>query len=497
MAATRKPAKVSISMTTSLTTVVSGQSVRVSGTVAPAGVRTVFLQNYRAGHWVTVAKAKSTKRGSYAFATRPSRKSPSYRVTAFGTTSKSLTRRLSVVLCSSGTAPAAPVVTAFQAPGKGTSAVPTMMAHLACAAAPGSTIRIAMFFISASSPDVKPVIAALETAHLARGVKVHIMLERYGFVSAYTIKRLSQFAEVTLCTNGCRTSTGASTMHTKTMTVSDTVWRTGVDPVLLITSSNLSTTQQHAYWQDVQLMADDPALTREVDLRWHSMYACARSKASCAGWGPPDSTHKVALSSTVYGKAWLDPNLTVRNGSAQRGTSVFFSPAPRAGNPLEQQLAGLSCNSSHKTVRLTIYKGNTSRMVRVAKILRKLRSGGCDVRVMLSRPSSKGVATLTLDPLRSAGIPVSCVSNMHQKYFAADALDRGRPTRLVTDGSQNLTVAGLEGNDEIMVTTSSAAASGKYAKAAEASYTAHVGNWNDMQKRAERCDDLTPVADEG
>ena len=355
---------------------------------------------------------------------------------------------------------------------------------------------IALYFLVPGNPDTDPIVRALTLVHRYRGVHVRILLDGKSFVGGANpliLSRLRAFADVRTCLNGCRSSVpGVGLLHSKFVTISDMTWSSRRDPVTLSSSANWSVSQLHQMWQSAQVFYDDARLTREHTIRFENMLACGTLGSGCGSWRP--SLNGVTLSSTTFaqrfvGKVWVDPNLGVRSGDTGRGTSVQFAPSAAGTDPAIDEINGYACTPTHRTVRLAIFNMTNARARAVAKALATLRGRGCDVQVVLSKPSAAASEQADLQALRDQSVPTTCVMNVHDKFMLFDAVgaaDRSSQ-RVVVAGSANLTSTSLLYNDENTTRTSTLGATGHAATANARMYTAYLANWNRMLTHATRC----------
>ena len=246
-------------------------------------------------------------------------------------------------------------------------------------------------------------------------------------------------------------------MHHKFVTVSDTRWRPGVDPVVVSSSANWSNSPLRQ-WQSTVTSYDDRALAREFGIQFETMLSCA-SPGHCASWSSrlrALGLDAASYAMTAVDRLWFDDRPTVRMGSPGRGSSVFFSPR-RHHDWLVNSLDGYTCTAQHRTIRVGHMFVTPSR-VRVLEALARLRSRGCRVSMVLSTPVSEATRQ-GVRLARQLGFSPTCLRGMHDKLITVDAVvaSTGRPDRSLWEGSQSLGGHALRSNDEAMLRLSTEA----------------------------------------
>ena len=471
----------------------------VRGTVTPTRKGgPVALQEKRSGVWRSVRSGVVDGHGRYRLVWSPPSGRHELRVLrASDGARRSGTSRVFVVTAYSCPRMAAPTDGAgswFQAPTAGVSPLTTNISKLFCSAARGSQIDIAMYFFFPGR-DTAPIVRALTLVHRYRGVKVRLLLEGAPFAggaNASALKQLRAFADVRTCLNGCRSAVpGQGIVHDKLVTISDTTWWRSVDPVVLSSSANWSSSQLHAFWQSAQLLHNDARLTREMQIRFENLRACATS-AGCASWRP--AFRGQALDTHVYqqrstDRVWVDPNTVFRSGSAGRGSAVTFGPRTADADPFLAELARYSCTPTHRSVRLAVFNMSYVRSRQVAKALALLRTRGCDVRVVLSTPSKAAAEQADLRALLDQRLTTTCVAHVHDKFILIDAvgLTDPRPRKVILAGSDNLTATSLLLNDENSLRLTTLGASTTAARATARMYSSYLAQWVRMTQHSQRC----------
>lgn len=362
--------------------------------------------------------------------------------------------------------PASPAAAWFTNRGQENSPIVAAQRALLCTAAKGATIKIAMYFIKDDAPDVDRILDALEWVTRHRGVKVSIIVDSSTFAEdpenhRATQARLRRFADAAFCLNGCRSevtrvldngAVGSELQHNKFIVISDTIWSTDRDPLIIQSSANWSHMQLNDRYQSAIMLWQDPGLAREFDIRWRSMRVCAL-EAGCGQWN--SLLRRLDLPADVYGIAkhdgvWYDGDPSPHPGASGRGMEVTFSPW-REGDPVGDDLADYDCVGGHNTVRvahlfITKWRGPT------IQALAALKRQGCDVQIIMSafpRP-------FYIDGrhrLEELGLAVQCVERVHDKIVVVDAVHRetGNAERVLWTGSHSLGFEALRRSDEALL----------------------------------------------
>ncbi|RVW10203.1 phosphatidylserine/phosphatidylglycerophosphate/cardiolipin synthase family protein [Prescottella agglutinans] len=140
---------------------------------------------------------------------------------------------------------------------------------------------------------------------------------------------------------------------------------------------------------------------------------------------------------------------------------VYFSPVPE-GDPVLDQLAGLTCGSSTR-IGVAMSEMDDTRVDIVDRLVALSREG-CDVRIVHGTIGTEGAARLAAEPsievrtLNDSELP----GRVHSKYMvvdhgsvglgSADLGSSGTATGWVTTGSQNWNHTSLRRNDEATLT---------------------------------------------
>jgi phosphatidylserine/phosphatidylglycerophosphate/cardiolipin synthase-like enzyme len=503
-AGARAGARVTITRTVTPQLLLAGDPVAVRGRVrgVPGRAR-LRLQQRRGGRWATVRRTRTSgPLDRYGFRFRPPAGRPRYRVAAVSAGGRLLGRSrpfaVRVGTCRPMAAPSRPATAWFSRPGApGTPQIARRLGQLFCAAAPGATVDVAMYFIRAGSREVEAILRPLELMARARDVRVRVLLEGalYPRSSSLfpTLERLRRFATVRVCRSGCRSDRPASRssagiLHHKFVTVSDMSWQAGADPVTVSSSANWSSAQLDRHWQSAVMSYDDRRLFREFDIQWQLLRTCA-GDGGCAAWAR--RLDRLGLSPDRYGvtrveRVWHDVRPRERSGGRGRGTGVMFSPWSDA-DPVAARLRGYTCSPEHGQVRVAHMFVSTAR-TEVLDALAALQSAGCDVRMVVSPPESD-VTRAGLTRARRLGLRVACVPRMHDKVISVDAVDAGtrQPERVLWAGSQNLGGNALRNNDEALLRVSVDRADGAAADANARVFRAYQQYWSSLRGQAGAC----------
>jgi hypothetical protein len=497
--------RVRVTRTVDAGTVLAGDRATVRGRVTPAARGTrVSLQRLVGKRWRSVKSTRLTARSTYAFSLATRRAATArYRVLAPARAGRRAATSpafgLRVLACTPSAAPSRGAAAWFGGPWvRSTSPISRQLARLFCAAAPGSTVDISMYFVRAvlDRSDVGAILVPLQRVARYRGVRVHFMLEGrlYGRGAAFasSTRILRRIGTVTFCNAGCRNERPAGTrgegiLHHKFITISDMSWRRGADPAVVVSSANWSQSQLHNFWQSALLLYDDQALFRQFDVQWNTMAACSRG---CASWAARLS--RLSLAPRTYGLTnsngvWNDAVPVERLGGSTTGRGVTFSPWPGV-DPMAAALRSYRCVPGHRTIRVG-HMFITSGRQSIIDALAALRARGCRVQVILRQLPGKTQLQAAIKLMARARLPLGCLDRMHNKIVLIDAVrvSDGRPDLAMWMGSQSLGLSALRTNDESLLRTSSAAASGPDRIANQRMYLAFNANWEQMARVQKRC----------
>ncbi len=498
---------VKITRTVSPSTVMTGQAVGITGTVTPAPTGSlVALQRYASGQWTTVARARVNYRDRYSFRIVPATGQRYYRVysrpDARRYSGTSYRASITALSCTAKPAPSRPVEAWFaDNRGSSTSEIASRMGRTFCAAAPGSRVNVAMYFIrtGAANGDVEAILTPLERMARFKGVKVRILLEGKLYTRTSplypTLARLRSFAQVVLCEWGCRNEQaaplaggGRAISHHKFVTISDMSWASGVDPLVVSSSANWSQSQLRYHWQSAIMTYKDAALTREFDLQWEALATCAGA-LGCSYWS--NRLTRWGLPSDGYGlqpveQVWRDVVPRERPGSAGHGSGVLFSPWGGADDPVATALQQFTCQpgSSVRVAHMFL----TRQRNRVLYTLKALQNAGCDVRLLFSADTDSG-GIEGIAKARSLLLPVTCVARVHEKAIIVDAVrkETGTRERALWTGSHSLSGTALAVNDETLLRLSVERAGSPYAAANVSVFDTYQNRWTELSQRAVPC----------
>ena len=201
------------------------------------------------------------------------------------------------------------------------------------------------------------------------------------------------------------------------------------------------------------IMIDDPQLVardrRSLGEPWTPAVASPRS---CGGWHAPDAadTARRSRRSTARPGSTRPPD--VHAGSAGRGHQRATSVRPTStDNPMDKQSPRLSCTPQNRTVRLAIYKANRARDgARWPSTGEAVAGVAATSRSSCPAPGSRVVASHRAGPAARQPDPGPLRrSTCTRSSSSSDAHGRAGRDPLVTRRSQNFTVAGATGNDEV------------------------------------------------
>jgi phosphatidylserine/phosphatidylglycerophosphate/cardiolipin synthase-like enzyme len=492
-----------------------GDAVRVAGTVKPtrAGAP-VLLQRSRGRQWVTVKRARVARNQRYAFRFRPSAGRQHYRVLAPGNrhrrTGASRPFALNAQTCNRMPRPRQLNTVWFTNPDlRGTSPITKRLSSLFCAAAPGATVNIAMYYVRAGDrgSDVRPILTALQRMVRFRDLTVRFILEgklyRRGSPLRSTLKELRAFGTVIRCDWGCRSrkptpaqgGSHSGIQHHKFITVSDMSWTRRVDPVVVSSSANWSHSQLHNRWQSAVMSYGDQELAREFSVQTNLLRVCA-GRGGCAAW----SSHldKLGLAPEEHGvemfnQVWHDAQeqSAERSGDVGRGSGVIFSPW-RGADRLAEALGEYTCGTdgSVRVAHMFITRARTP----VLNALDALQSQGCDVRVILTS-TTNSTSQQGIQLARERGLNVTCAEGMHDKVILVDAYraSDGARERVLWTGSQSLGGNALRANEEAMLRLSVFEAEGAAANANASVFARFGTHWRAMRRQPTGCVSPTSV----
>ena len=358
--------------------------------------------------------------------------------------------------------------------GEGVSTVSSITAaviNLIDAAAPGATIRIAMYYMQKSSlniPSEVDLIGQSLKAALLRGVRVLVVSgNEFSDCDSNTrnyfcelkndpvpIPDSIESAEVRYCRPACFSAGLEDKMHNKFLLVNNTVWTPEMEYVVLQMTSNWSAGQLSSkfYNSAVQVWGDF-GLHNGYRNYFEELVDCAETSADhCPG----------------------DTPVLWRSGDAGSGTSVDLFPKPGgADDPLLSQLQSVGCTYQNQPGAIEVAMGIWSANPRGIAILDELEEldaqGGCLVRIVVAdgqpivdhlsdadfklKPHCGGLDTYLSDapselPTEVAGLE-DPAPPVHSKYVLIRGRYEGQQNNhVVLTGSMNISHGALYDNDE-------------------------------------------------
>lgn len=377
------------------------------------------------------------------------------------------------------------------------------IAQVVCGAAPGSEIKIGMFFIRAigtmtatgqgerpeSDPEV--IYDALEWVKANRGVTIGLVLDG-GAITPKAAReqistRLKSIATLSYCSVGCFNTNAAKVYpfainHEKFLTVSDTTWANGSagpHPVILSMSGNIARSQLRNYHQEVTLVYDDVELFRQFGLRYDGMEYCATSGCSSSAGFPS------GLKLTKARGIWVDP-IYRHYTDAGRGTSVSFTPqTPQARDFYVQQFDDVDC-AVDPTIRIAMFKLTDAKAQQMVDSLVRLRKRGCDIKMLLTyQGGSTTISPTVAKLLKKAAIPTRCtVVAMHTKLIL---IGPDHNVGRVLTGTQNMSVSGLRYNEEHVLTLDPRRASEGFQEPMRRVYEEYMNGWYELSQSTRSC----------
>ncbi len=501
-AAVRKAAKITVSV--SARELMAGDPVRITGTTtAPARSVVALDRRTSTGRWVTAYQTRTTSKRAYTFAFDPPATTTTYRVASLKTRTTRLARTGTFTVkafpCVPRPAPDGGSTVLFTKPGpQGVSSTAANISRFICSAATGAKINIAMYFMryGAGQADSNLIIDSLEAMARFRRVKVRIALEgrllRPGMSLTSTLSHLRRFATVTVCDQGCHhVGTTAPTqtpaiLHDKFMTISDTRWRSYVDPLVMSSSANWSRAQMTAAWQSTMFQWNDRVLASDFNAQFEQLVNCG-SSARCTTWN--SSRARMGYAAAGYGMTlvdgtWAEPTVE-RRGTSGRGTLVSFTPQ-RTSDKLAYALERYTCSPTHRQVRVA-HMFITPGRKRVLDALKALKTKGCDVQLVFSQPTLQGQLD-GINLAKSMGLTTSCATGVHDKLVMLDGINpAGQWDRTVWSGSQSLGGYALRRNDEQLMRYSTAQASGSAYTQNKLIYSVYLRYWQQIRAVAGAC----------
>lgn len=350
------------------------------------------------------------------------------------------------------------------------SVITQEIVDLIAEANPGSTIKIAIYFVLDETPatdgadEIDRIAAAVRAAVLAKGVTVIVVTDSVSDddvrVTDAQDDLESAGAVIRKCSAGCFTGSGAI-MHNKFMTLTDV----GGTPVVAQMSANWSNKQlRDFYYNNMVVIRGDQALFNTYNTYWGQLSSCAVS--SCPATYP------------------------TQGGGGDAGSETFVHFFPRStttSDPPLSEIENVTCPGSEIDVVMGSWTTNNPRPLEIRDTLLAQRADGCTVRLVV--PRSEPIATggymdAFQDDARCTGPqPVS-----HSKFMLVDGTYSGvAESRIVFTGSHNFTYGAWRENDEAWLKIDSAGGSPANNVAV---FGAYLQNFEQMWNLATPCQDL-------
>lgn len=380
------------------------------------------------------------------------------------------------------------------------------IAQIICGAKQNSKIHIGMFFIRAigtadrPESDTEIIWRAMDYVNKYRNVKIYWVMDGGSITSDAAKdnikKRLATFnSDIKWCYNGCLNINKSSKYpdalnHEKFLTISDTIWENDgeVHPAVYSSSGNFARSQVRTYWQEATLVYDDHKLYDYLYDRYVAMKVCSGSVSSdCkAGRFPTTATEKHSLK--LERKIWID-NVYRHYTDADRGTTVSFSPQPvDVLDYYVSQFRDVDCAVDNK-IRVAMYRLTDTRAQRFIDTIKKLKSQGCDVRVLLSQQG--GASTISpkvAKMLKKANLTaqVNCTRvPIHTKLILIGPSNNN--SGRIMFGTANMSTSGLRYSEEHVITMDSRRASAEFASDIRQVYGVYQAGWNELNQGSRTC----------
>lgn len=421
---------------------------------------------------------------------------------------------------------------------------PKKIAQVICGAANNSEIKIGMYFIRAigtmtqpglkagadpastlgSRPESDPEVIydALEYVKKNRNVKIGLVLDGGSITpaSAWSLinKRLLTIADISgfstnsdgtavatrgieKCINGCFNTNSTKTFpyainHEKFVTISDTIWDRDNDgsatarsadsaqPAVISSSGNWARSQIRNYLQEVTVIYGDRELTKQLNVRYDGMAACARY--GCTSNSRFPATLKKNLSSSRQRGIWVD-TLNPHGTDAGRGTFITFSPQPLSvTDPYIAAFDNIDCTVD-KRVRIAMFKLTDTKATTMANALSRLQSRGCDVRMLMTQQGgSTTISKTVIKILNKAKISYRCTAvAMHTKLILVGPATGNNGRAML--GTANMSTSGLRYSEEHTLTFDARRASSAYQDDLRRVYGEYLSGWYELNQGSKKC----------
>lgn len=392
-------------------------------------------------------------------------------------------------------------------------------AQIICGADQNSTIRIGMYFIRAIGTSDRPesdsqmIWNALWWVNKNRGVKVEMVLDGGSITSKAgqenIRKELASFVTIKWCYNGCFDTNKSSKFpfainHEKFVAISDTIWANpGMEPstagkkmpALYSSSGQFARSQVRTYWQEATLLYGDQKLYDQFNGRFLMMRECSgstRGNADCRSGKDLKTVAKAANVTFSLRKErgiWVDK--IYRHGTdTGRGTTVSFSPQDNnVTDYYTTQFGDVDCKVD-KNIRVAMYRLTDTRAPKFIQVMGRLKSAGCDVKVLLSQ---KGGATTiskkVASALKKAGLTkqVRCTAiPIHTKLILIGPADSNAGRVMM--GTANMSTSGLRYSEEHVITIDSRRiTNAQVAEDFREAFGVYQSGWNELSQGSKVC----------
>jgi len=504
------------SVTSSATprTFLKGQAITVSGTASKVGggVR-VDLQQLAGSKWVTVKTGTtSSASGAYKFSMAETTGNHEFRVRVAATpatfSATSAKQTVQHAACPAMNKPSSPYAVWFtNAAANDGTPLSSKLTGLICAAAPKSTINVALYLLGTAGTQVGSMLNALRYAEVERGVTVNFLVDDMpDATTAGTIKSVAAWAShVYACDAGCANvrTTGAD-MHNKIVTISDMSWASGADPVVVLGSANWTDRQLNQYWQSDTLFYDNTKLYRDVVGHFGRLVQCAtacRSQtvtvtdSTTALWAPV--TFSDGPSGTSE-QTWGLSGAPVFDGGQSSGLSYQFFPDVSTAadgtrdNPVVDNLGAVQCAPDGSSKVYVAMYFVTPNVTPIAQAVGALADEGCQINVLFSQGGGSSTSPAVINTFASeSGVTPQCVDLMHTKFIVLQnvSVDGVSDQTEIIDGSPNWTPGGFYHNDEVQFTLNTATSGAAQAAQIGSLANSYVAEWNTINAhRLAACD---------
>lgn len=436
----------------------------------------------------------------------------------------STTPAVHVVSCTTYPSRPAGIQPAFSNPGaystadrtKRSKALRDQLVKTICAADTGAELKLAMWHIDDDAlyrnpPEmVNPILRALDYVSATRKVKVSMVVDDSTGKQAYTTEWLKQIAARNgggyyQCKDAClneRELQGDNNLlgdnHQKLMTIS----KAGGKPVTVVSTSNWSYWQLRDYWNSTTAMWSDDAVYARASGRLNQMIAAASRTSTSQAWPNNSGNDAIRLTTTGTTGLWVptaaNNESAGSNTSGTAKTSISFSPTS-GYDPILDRLKSYTCEKDPDTgkvknpgvVRFAVLLGQSTVGDKWVDTVKDLKSKGCKVYVVMSRPIPSGAHVFGTDKATYDGLKkqlggsttyLRCGSYIHTKNILFDqATSRGDTNYSVWTGPRNLDWSGFNISDETTLRIRNDA--GVYNK--------YKADWINIWKKSGSCSGIT------